>query len=261
MRATPSGRSPRGAHSPAFTLVEILVVIAVVTTLVGLTMPALRGARGLARRTVCSARMLQPATLLRLYAGDHRERFPRTQDASYGVVHPSWDPGVKLEKTWVDLLCEQGYLGVDLETAGVPRTLICPSAEGYDNDASWAGHMPHFGVNFHLSPPRRLESLAGQRSFFGRPFSYGGDQSTKIMMAESKHLANDRGWFSIGNSNWVAMRHGAGRAGSGSADTGMGANVVYLDGHVAFRTVSDDQVTQGAAQPFAGINFWRDTPR
>jgi prepilin-type N-terminal cleavage/methylation domain-containing protein/prepilin-type processing-associated H-X9-DG protein len=231
----------------AFTLIELLIVVAIVALLVGLALPALAGARNAARGVACAARINQPATVLRVYAADNKDNFPRTQDASYGTVVPSYDPSLILERTWVDLITRTGYLPGDLDALGLPETLRCPSAAHYDNDRTWAGHMPHFGVNTMLSPPKRLEATLGQRSFFGRPFTYTGDPSSKIMMSESRHLTNPRGWFSMGNANWVAGRHAPGR----------GANTVYLDGHVAFRQHTDNPSPTDHTQAFASINFWR----
>lgn len=242
---SPLTRSPRAR---AFTLIEVLVVLAVISVLVSLMLPALASARDAARRTVCAARAGQVALLLRMFTLDHQGRFPRVQDSSYGTVRPSWDPAVELDKTWVDLLFERGYADGALHATGLPHSFRCPTASGYENDPTWAGQMPHFGVNFNVSPSRRLEPVAGQRSFFSRPFDFAGDQSSKILLAESKDLAGMRGWFSIGNLRWIGIRHDAGRA----------ANVAYLDGHVAMRKAAADLPTTDPENPFAGIYFWRE---
>ncbi len=235
------------AKSRGFTLIELLVVIAIIAVLVGLLLPALSSARAGAQRTVCAVRLSQSATTLRQYAADNKEQIPRVQDPSYGHVAPSFDPGTPLEKTWVNLLVERGYIEGALESAGVPAMLMCPSAVGYDNDPSWAGHMPHFGVNTMLSPPKRLEATLGQRSFFGKPFNFSGDASSKIMMAESRQLENARGWFGMGNVNWVGARH----------EKNAGANTAYLDGRVVFQRASAAEATANQASPFASVNFWR----
>jgi len=227
------------------------VVLAILALLISILLPSLAGVRDAARRTACTARMSQTGTLLRIYTADNQDRFPRLQDASYGAVHPSWDPNVALEKTWVDVLSDRGYLESALNDCGLPPLLLCPSSAGYENDPSWAGHMPQFGVNVNLSPPRRLESNLGQRSFFSKPFDFTGNQAEKIMLAESKDVAGQRGWFSIGNFRWIGVRHDAGRS----------ANVVYLDGHAASQRVSQSLELTDPAHPFTGINFWRTSER
>jgi prepilin-type N-terminal cleavage/methylation domain-containing protein/prepilin-type processing-associated H-X9-DG protein len=243
-------RGIRFAAAPrarGFTIIELLVVIAIIAMLVAIMLPALRGAREITRNTVCSVRLSQAALIVRLYATDNRDWFPRVQDAAYGTVRPSYDPGVELEKTWVDLLVARGYIDGSLEVAGVPAALMCPSAVGYDNDPTWAGQMPHYGMNVNLSPSRRLEPIAGQRSFFSRPFTFAEEPGHKIMMAESNDLSGTRGWFGIGNFRWIATRHNAGR----------GASVAYLDGHVTMRNVTPSVEVTDPAHPFASINFWR----
>src|SRR6056297_977839 len=57
-------------HRRAFTLIEVLVVTAVVGTLVGLMLPALSGARDAARGAVCASNVRQLGVGWTMYAGD-----------------------------------------------------------------------------------------------------------------------------------------------------------------------------------------------
>jgi prepilin-type processing-associated H-X9-DG protein/prepilin-type N-terminal cleavage/methylation domain-containing protein len=239
--------TPRLRSRRAFTLIELLVVIMLVMILIAMALPALRGARDGARTISCAAKASQLGMILRSFTSENKDRFPRIRDAAYGFVHPSYDPSLSLEKTWVDLLVARGYIEGDLASSGIPQSLRCPTAFGYDNDPTWAGYMPHYGVNINLSPPVASEATTGQRSFFSRPFDYTGDQSSKIMLADSKHISNLRGWHSMGNVNWVSMRHGP----------SFGANVVYLDGHVEFQRATTTVALNDPSAPFASINFWR----
>lgn len=71
----------------AFTLVELLVVIAIIGILVGLLLPAVQAAREAARRSQCSNNLLQFGIALHNYDMAHRKLPPGTVDAKGPIVH------------------------------------------------------------------------------------------------------------------------------------------------------------------------------
>jgi prepilin-type N-terminal cleavage/methylation domain-containing protein/prepilin-type processing-associated H-X9-DG protein len=67
----------RGRARGAFTLVELLVVIAIIGTLVGLLLPAVQAAREAARRTECKSNLKQVGIALTMFLDrKSRGRFP-----------------------------------------------------------------------------------------------------------------------------------------------------------------------------------------
>lgn len=60
----------------AFTLVELLVVISIIAILLGILLPTLGAARGLAQRTVCASNIRQCTVACGLYAHDYNGFLP-----------------------------------------------------------------------------------------------------------------------------------------------------------------------------------------
>lgn len=80
----------------AFTLVELLVVMAIIAVLVGLLLPAVQTARASARATQCRSQMRQLGLAIALYADVNSGFFPVTS-------HHAWatDTRKEVPKTWV----------------------------------------------------------------------------------------------------------------------------------------------------------------
>lgn len=87
-RVCPASRSSRcgaGARCrpPAFTLVELLIVLAVIAILAGLLLPAVSRATETARATACLSNLRQIGLALQMYSGENRNRLPVLFDKRY----------------------------------------------------------------------------------------------------------------------------------------------------------------------------------
>ena len=100
----------------SFTLIELLIVIAIIAILAGILLPALNAARQKAHDTSCRSNLRQLGNYLTIYADDHG-------GLMVGSKNPLW---------WNKL--KDSFTGFD---KGTNKAQHCPSQKY--NDASWSG--------------------------------------------------------------------------------------------------------------------------
>ena len=148
--------------SSAFTLIELLCVIAIIAILAALLLPALGQARLKAQRIKCVSQLRQTGVAFTLFAHDHSSRFPMEVSTNAGgsleFVQPS-NLASALDGSF------RHFLALSNEIV-TPNVLVCPT----DTRQS-APSFPLFGPNnlsYFAAPnadPARPESiLAGDRN-------------------------------------------------------------------------------------------------
>jgi len=195
-------------HNKAgFTLLELLVVVAIVALLFGVSVPVLGQMRQQSRSLVCISNLRQWGITLNLYCGDHNGYTPRRGQG----VQPVWI--IDRPDDWFNAL--PPYLNLpsynDMVQAGqAPQAhdksiFVCPEAQA---DPQYTCFLS-YGMNMYLSPWVRPQPHALQKL---------PDPSQLAFLADGPCGWSSTIPSSLGYS--VQARHNG------------HANVVFVDGHV-----------------------------
>jgi competence protein ComGC len=146
------------------TLVEVLVVIAVISILAALLLPTLSRAKARGLRAACLNNQKQIGLAFTLWAADHEEKFSSTVDVSDGGSR------TRLE-TW------QHFITMSNELV-TPKILHCPSdrlkqtATDFSDSATGLRTFKNAAISYVVGtgagPDRPSLHLAADRNLFGR---------------------------------------------------------------------------------------------
>ena len=118
----------------AFTLMELITVVAIITLLLAILAPSLARAKELARRGVCASNLSSIGRGAHQYGAENRERLPVTEPDSTSDI---WDGSGKKPINY----------GILVKTSGVPApAFYCPSAAQYTVNTPATGAQ-NFGID------------------------------------------------------------------------------------------------------------------
>ena len=118
-------RAGRGSLLSGFTLIEILVVVAIILLLLAILLPTMRKARDMSKRSVCLSNLHQQGLAFSSYARDHNDVLPYRGWKSYTIaetMHEALGQGPGDQRVIANLALLYGkYVGKDWDV------LYCPS--------------------------------------------------------------------------------------------------------------------------------------
>ena len=199
------------------TLVELLVVMAIIATLIALLLPAVQSARAAARLTHCRNNMHQIGLAVHQYANVHAGSFPKY----------SHDSSVK-SISWVNSLAPY--------TENVNSLRICP--EDPVGDERLANRSTSYVINEYItgaSVEGAVENInelqATTRTMI---FFEGSDERSPAFQNEHVHSP---AWFTSANTGLGLTRWAIERDIALARHT-SGSNYLYADGRVEFLPAS-----------------------
>lgn len=221
----------------AFTLVELLVVLAIIALLLAFLLPALNAARERARRIKCGSNLHQIGIAVRMYYNDYRQ-YPRGWGDANSTDFTYWKPnpfprgdGFSDMTVPLFLLLKSKYI--------VPQVLLCPSAlvepTWIAPDARTTEQIRANYENFCWARPR--EAMLSYAYAFAHDRAVLGYRAPPhqppgfVLAADGRH----------GSSNVVVSpRSSPAEIRSFNSDNHQraGQNVLYMDGHVSWRETS-----------------------
>lgn len=251
-------RVPR-TSGRAFTLVELLAVVAIIALLIALIMPSLGKAKEMARRAKCLSNARQLLVISKIYASDFNDYVPYPHFPNYGRHcfsnltrrYLCLNYGARqLDLWWCPSAILRQTTGGGLEAAMYRDSFLISDATTSvgepTNNASQTNYGYFVGTTRYFNPsPANLANHPSTR-YFDKVIKFGdaAQPMSRIVWADA---IRDRGVWWSGLVNWhVAVNtHQKGYydySGDGQLDgpDPEGGNYSFIDGHAEWREYRND---------------------
>lgn len=234
----PAAQNRKQKHDD-FTLIELLIVIAIIAILAGMLLPALNSARAKAHAISCSGNMKQIGQAMLLYAGDHNDYSPNIVWKSSSLVS-------YMEGWIVQMWPYFGDKNYKRFFSKNPSVFICPAAP----DEEMSSYEVK-GVVYNITAYAWNENTGvweNSKNSWTKPakrFTSNKRPSIAVLCIDKKTKATDyaSNSFNIYDqptaASAISFRH-----------PGLNTNLLHADGHVGSSKLSAYPNRQLARLPF-----------
>ena len=260
MRARIGSGRPRTTGDRAFTLIEVLVVVAIIALLAAILLPSLFKARELARRGACLSNLNQQGNAMVMYGEAFDGQLPSRGYWSYDLaetVHEAFGPGSHEHKTLINLGLLHGDDRKPQYTSFIGKEwdiLYCPSlipavrdmppnygaeypngglATRWDGDITWT----HAGYDYAFPVAKRTSGFGLNKKYvypretLSRQWIIAVGQAQGLTDVDDGNFEEYRGVIRLHPMQVVCSDWGIGGHGLTHGD---GMNALYSDGHAKF---------------------------
>jgi prepilin-type N-terminal cleavage/methylation domain-containing protein/prepilin-type processing-associated H-X9-DG protein len=194
-----------------FTLVEMLIVIAIIAVLVAIMFPLARGMRERAQSAKCVQNLRQIGIGLHAYTSGNNGRFPD------GAADVSWAPGITTSRCWYDAAAENmGREYIPYHKGDpLPEAFGCPAGHGKAYEPKWP-YTGDYAANLYLGHPNhKVTTMAAVKNPASTPYV----QDTMMQNNFGGGIYSS-GFPKTSNTAFADRHRGSG-------------NILWVDGHVS----------------------------
>jgi prepilin-type N-terminal cleavage/methylation domain-containing protein/prepilin-type processing-associated H-X9-DG protein len=270
-----------GRVRPAFTLVELLVVIGIIAVLIAILMPALQRARTQAQQTQCLSNMRQIGTTLTMFANEHKGYLVKAWFNS-GPREPgdnSWNyRDTPAERTWEWSYILSTYVNKSQDVFRCPSD---PAGDAGTNDFFYTVTLPgNVTEGYPRSYRLNISNMAGP--FNAIRIAQLRSASKAIVIAEGRKGVTGAGWNQLATwevdngvvvptfttaqrtpeTNVAYDRHSLKPDNKTSPTFNGRSNYVFADGHAESMEYKDTWdaglgVRNAGTGPYPNLSMWR----
>ena len=219
------GNSDRSLQFGAFTLVEMMVVVAIMGLLAGILIPVIASARNKGHQAACQNNLRQISLALELYRADFQDQFPGPGSKSTYGPQPEdwiwWQYGRGVTNSAIALYIE----GID------PRIVTCPmdrEARTMQGEGILPGDPYRYSYALTSYDMRNGEN-PGMATIITQNREVHPFRMSKILRPEAKLMLVEEARETIDDPRWVPEHSITNKV---TERHGRRGNVVFADGHI-----------------------------